>query len=369
MSNQPFRRQALAGQRQVKTFLVILSLFAGPLSGQESKTAKYGPKVVAKAEKILTDLELRRSGKSIQSTATVEISRTITKLTRKKRELKLVQQEWKRVAEKIAAIGQEQRRLNAQYGELNLRLARVAGVNTSANNQVVGLINATSARIKAIRNQRDQLKEELNEKRAVLNQAEADYAETILTIRSDFDSLREKVEASLKDEQAQIAFRVMHANFQTPETPAVGIVLRSLDKRIERMEQEVFSESIKLDVQRGSLYVNVVIGKKTTRMVVDSGASLISLPRRTALELGITVPDDAPKMRLVLADGRSIPARGVTIAKVRVGEFEAENIAAAVLDSSATEAEALLGMSFLGNFKFEVNSAERTLKLLRVKSE
>jgi aspartyl protease family protein len=347
----------------------ILVLTAVPLKAQESKTNKYSPSVVAKAEKILADLGLRRSGKSIQSTATVEISRTITAQTRKKRELRIVHNAWKGVADQITALRQEQNRLNAQYGELNLQLAKVAGVDAAANNRIVGLINATVARKNALTTERDRLKAELNTKRATLNQAEADYAETILSIRSDFDTVRQRIEESLKDDKAQIAFRVLQANYGTPEKPTPGMILRALEKRIEKLEQEVFSESIKLNVDRGSLYVNVVIGRKTTPMVVDSGATLISLPNSIATDLGITVPEDARRLRLVLADGRSIPARAVTIAKVRVGEFEAENVQAAVLDGSAVEAEPLLGMSFLGNFKFEINSADKTLKLLRVDSE
>ncbi len=248
---------------------IIIPLLVIPLTAEDAKPPKYGPKVVEKAEKILADLQLRRNGKSIQSTATNEISRTITGLTRKKRELRLVQQQWQGVADKIAAIGQELKRLNVQYGALNLQLAQVAGVDTAANNKIVGLINATNANRKELIDQRDHLKEELTTHRATLNQAEAEYAETILTIRRDFDSVREKIEASIGDDQAQIALRVMHANFETPERPTAGMILQAVDKRIGRIEQEVFTESVKLDVERGSLYVTVVVGKKTARMVVQ----------------------------------------------------------------------------------------------------
>lgn len=312
---------------------------------------------------------LRRTGKSIQASNTANISRAISGLAREKRALRLVYQDWKKVGDRIAAIGRELQRLNLQYGEYNLQLARVAGVDVAANNRIVGLLNATNAKMKALRSQRDELKEELALKRETLNQAETAYAETVLAIRRDFTDAREKLATALEDEKVQIALRVMNANFETPDTLTADKILLSLDKRIERIEQEIFSESIRLEVDRGSLYVDVVVGKKTTRMVVDSGATLISLPIKTAAELGITVPVDAKEMKLILADGRTIPARGVTLPKVRVGEFEAENVEAAVLDAVATDAEPLLGMSFLGNFKFEINTAERTLKMLRVAAD
>jgi aspartyl protease family protein len=260
-------------------------------------------------------------------------------------------------------------RLNAQYGELNLQLARVAGVDVSANNRIVGLLNATNAQMKALAVEREKLKDELAKRRSVLNEAESEYAETVLAIRQDYTKTRDTLAKSLTDENVQIALRVMNANFGTREGMTADKILAALDKRIQRIEQEIFSESIKLQVERRSYYVDVVVGKKTTRMVVDSGASMVCLPMKTASQLGVTVPVDAREMQLVLADGRSIPARGVVLPRVRVGEFEVQNVEAAVLDATASDAEPLLGMSFLGNFKFEIDPAEQTLKMLRVDAE
>lgn len=71
----------------------------------------------------------------------------------------------------------------------------------------------------------------------------------------------------------------------------------------------------------------------------------------------------------LFADGREIPGRAVTLAQVSVGQFEAEKVEPAVLDAVAINAEPLLGISFLGNFKFEIDTADKSLKLLRVSSE
>jgi aspartyl protease family protein len=346
-----------------------LTLFASPLRAQESESGKYSPEVVAKADKILEGVGLRRTGKSIQSKGMPAVSRAITSLTREKRELRLVYQDWKRVDDRLATIRRELQLSNVRYGELNLQLARVAAGDVTTNNRIVGLINATNAQMKVLATERERLKAERDAKRAVLNKVESVYAETVLAIRGDFSDAHKKLAASLKDENVKIALRVLAANFETPEAPTADKILASLDKRIQRIEQEVFSETIPLEVKRGSLYVDVVVGKQTRQMVVDSGATMISLPLKTATELGITVPVDAREMKLVLADGRSIPARGVTLAKVRVGEFEVENVDAAVLDAVANDAEPLLGLSFLGNFKFEINKGEKTLKLLRVDAD
>ena len=353
----------------VSLLIFSLAMFESPLTAEDPESPKYSPVVVAKAERILDGVGLRRAGKSIQSSGIPEVSRALSGLSREKRALRLVHQDWKGVLQRLSAVRIELQRLNAQYGELNLQLARVAEVDVAANNRVVGLLNATNAQIKSMATEREQLKEQLKSKRKVLDDAESEYAETVLAIRRDFTNSRDQLAKYLNDDNVMIALRVMHANFQTPQAPTADKVLAALDKRIQRLEQEIFSESLDLDVERGALYVNVVVGKKTIRMAVDSGATLVTLPIKTATELGVTVPLDAREMKLILADGRSIPARAVTLPRVRVGEFEAENVEAAVLDAVASDAQPLLGMSFLGNFKFEIDSTAKTLTLLRVDAE
>ncbi len=336
---------------------------------QDTPARKYSPDVVAKAEQILQTSGLRRSGKMIQASETSDISRAIANLTREKRELRLIDQEWQKVADQIAANRQELQRLNAQDGELNLQLARVAKTDVKSSNQLIALLNASRARAQALIDQRERWAQELAAKRSEANQAETNYADTVIAIRKEYASVRTEIAKSLQDDQVQIALRVMQANFQTPPSLTADDILSALDKRIAKIEQEIFREAIELQVKGGALYVDVVVGKKTIPMVIDSGASLVCLPTQTAVELGIEIPLDAREIKLLLADGRSIPARGVTLERVRIGQFEAEDVEAAVMDAVAVQAEPLLGMSFLKNFKFEIDTNEKRLKMLRVATE
>ena len=356
---------------RVCIFVLAGSLFGisplATLSAQDSQTKKFSPQVVAKAEKILEDIGLKRSGKTITSKNTVDVSRALTSLTRERRKLKLVYQEWKKASDVAAKIRNTIKQLTVQDAELNVQLARVSPGDVTSNNRIVALINAARAQSKLLGEQEGKAKEAVAQRRQELSEAESKYAETIIAIRKDFNAARDAITESLTGKDAKIALKVMHANFETPADVTAAVILKSLEVRLERVEQEVFSEAIKLDVQpNGSMYVDVVVGTSTTRMVVDSGASLISIPMKTAVALGIKVPLDARELRLVMADGRSIGAKAITLPRVRVGEFEAENVAAAVLDETAIGAEPLLGMSYLGNFKFEIDSNEKTLKMLRV---
>ncbi len=349
--------------------IVLTLLMLIPVFGQESKpAAKFGDDVVAKADKIFADAGLRRSGKTIATNLTADVSRGMTTLARSRRSLKMVNDTWKQTAAQISLLSHQAELLTRQNIDLNTRLARPL-LDASTNNQLVGMINANVSKLKLYQGEHERLQAKLALDRKAVNDAEAEYAETVLGLRRNFNVVKEQLEQKLQDDPVKVALRVYHANFETPDIASADAILFSVERRLQQIEQEIFSESIALDVSSGSLYVNVVVGEKSTRMIVDSGATIVSLPASTAAELGVTIPADAPVLRLVLADGREIPGRAVTLAKVRIGQFEAENVQAAVLDAVATNAEPLLGMSFLGNFKFEIDVADKSLKLLRVGAE
>jgi len=333
-------------------------------------TATYSPDVVAKAKTILDEVGLRRSGVTLQSTKTADISRAMTELGRERRELRLIQRDWKQAADREMALRRELRQRKQQDAALNLQLARLNPSDVRVHNKIVAQINANRAATELRRDEREKFRQVLDQKRARLNDAESEYAETVLAIRQDLTALRDELSDALTDRRVRIALHVMATNHGTPTEATADSILAPVERRLKRIEQEVFRDSIPLTAEpNGSLTVPVAVAGKTVEMVVDSGSTLVSLPAETARNLGVTVPPDAPPVTLVLADGRTIPARGVTLDRVRVGQFEAEDVAAAVLDKTAIRAEPLLGMSFLRHFKFEIDAAEKSLKMLRVAAD
>ena len=361
----------ISDRKQFLGHLIAISiLLAGFAAAQDTPPAvKYNDEIVAKADKIFVDAGLRRSGKTVSTTSTTDIAREISGLSRTRRSLKLIHDTWKQTSNLLAQMKQQSELLNDQNIQLNTQLAQTV-LDVATNNRLVGLINANLGKIRQIDKEEGRVKEKLSADRKAVNDAEAKYAESVLALRRDLNAVKLKLDETLKSDEIKIAVRVSNANFGTPAALTTDALLMSIDKRLKQIEQEIFSESVPLDVtENGSLYVNVSVGDKTVRMVLDSGATLICLPASTASELGVKIPNDAPALRLVLADGREIPGRAVTIAKVRIGQFEAENVEAAVLDAVATNAEPLLGMSFLGNFKFEIDTADKSLKLLRVSDD
>jgi len=95
----------------------------------------------------------------------------------------------------------------------------------------------------------------------------------------------------------------------------------------------------------------------------DTGASLNTLPRWAADELGIEIDPDAPMISVVGVSGQAMRVPVVTIASLRVGTLFVENIEMAVLD---TMSAGLLGMPFFNRFRVVIDPAEGELRLTEI---
>lgn len=99
----------------------------------------------------------------------------------------------------------------------------------------------------------------------------------------------------------------------------------------------------------------------TVTMTVDTGASFIVLPQSMAAELGFDV-EELGKRQVSTANGLAEAAVG-TLAAVAVGEAKVDGAEVAFIDDEKLGDHALLGMSVLGRFQFELDSEQSRLIL------
>jgi clan AA aspartic protease (TIGR02281 family) len=104
-------------------------------------------------------------------------------------------------------------------------------------------------------------------------------------------------------------------------------------------------------------------------MILDTGASALSLPHLFAKDLGITVTDADPIVQLQMADGKLVDARRVSLQSVQVGEFICNDVEAFVLPEDLSAASPLLGNSFLSNFTYEIDPVRGKLILSRLTND
>ena len=95
----------------------------------------------------------------------------------------------------------------------------------------------------------------------------------------------------------------------------------------------------------GQFSTDVLIGGERVHMLVDTGATMVSISADVAARLGVRPDPAKPKWRIHTANGESI-ASPATLRSVSFGGLYMNDVEALVLDPSAGEVN-LLGASFL----------------------
>ncbi len=108
-------------------------------------------------------------------------------------------------------------------------------------------------------------------------------------------------------------------------------------------------------------------GKLTERMLVDTGATWVTLPWAVAQQVGATPGPKGPvATTTTIADGSVVDARRVTLKSMRVGAFVAQDLECVVMPKGMKNAPMLLGGRFLRNFVVRVDLAKSQIHLTRV---
>ncbi|MCX5687857.1 MAG: retropepsin-like aspartic protease [Candidatus Omnitrophica bacterium] len=124
--------------------------------------------------------------------------------------------------------------------------------------------------------------------------------------------------------------------------------------------------NVKLTRCGNGFATNVLLNRKVkVDLIVDTGATDTVISSDLAKKIGIS----AAKGKNVLcqvADGRTVNGKQINIREVRVGGAKVYNVQAIVLDSGEIgNSPGLLGMSFLNNFVFKVDTEKELLVLQR----
>ncbi len=96
--------------------------------------------------------------------------------------------------------------------------------------------------------------------------------------------------------------------------------------------------------ERGQFFAQGQVNGSATQFIIDTGATLVALPRSVAEKAGVRLNDATP-MAVSTANGHTV-AYKVTLTSVRVGDVRANMVEAWVMEDRQLRMP-LLGMSFL----------------------
>ncbi|MDP2911057.1 MAG: retropepsin-like aspartic protease [Candidatus Omnitrophota bacterium] len=122
--------------------------------------------------------------------------------------------------------------------------------------------------------------------------------------------------------------------------------------------------AVKLTRRGNSFTTNVLLNRKVkTELIVDTGATDTVISASLAKKLGIHL-NKSQNVLCQVANGSTVSGKQINIKEVRVGGAKVYNVQAVVLDSGETgNSPGLLGMSFLNNFVFKVDTEKELLVL------
>jgi len=106
---------------------------------------------------------------------------------------------------------------------------------------------------------------------------------------------------------------------------------------------------------------SVLNGSVRQKFIVDTGATLVSIPSETAKALRI-VPASTRERAISTASGIFM-AKEIIIESITINNQSVYNIPAVIIDLPDDRGLGLLGMSFLNRFKVELNSNSGELLL------
>ena len=313
------------------------------------------------------ELELRVTGSNVVFTGERDLSRGISESATLKRKVKQATIPLRQIQLEINRLEIGMVQAEQQLVTLNAQLANVQDVAT--NNRLVGALNTVEGQMSLARKSLEGLKEKENRARTQLNEAREAYVQNIIDLRKLADQLSAGYETAKDSPEIQERLKTLTAESGKELKFELSSLTGNLKKLVE-LEKSVHEEKISLRRDGNTFYASVVInGKHTTEMVVDSGASLISLPYELAISMGLKPEPSDKRILIEIADGSTIAGVLKKIASVRVGTFEVKDVECAVLGPEAVSATPLLGMTFLGEFQFQLDSADATLGMTQIEGD
>ncbi len=316
------------------------------------------------AQKVLADKGLVLRGNVYVLPAELDLSKSTAALNRAKAAFRKAQNDHRAMERKIAQA-------KAYIADRQFRLEQLMGETRKAQNardynKLVEEINALEAELKNITAQREQAEKE---NQTNYDKAQAEFVNVVLEISEKLDETAKQYDALNNDEAVKAALATLsqdNRRFIIGPTNAFENARRMIGRETEHIQSGV----IKLHREANTFLVDVRLNEKPTRqMVLDTGASSISLPFDMANELGLTVTDEDQKVQVQLADGRIVLAAAKILDSVQVGQFIVKNVECLVLPEELVAAPALLGNSFLKHFQFRLDPEAGELSMVRIESD
>jgi len=139
--------------------------------------------------------------------------------------------------------------------------------------------------------------------------------------------------------------------------------VRTLENQIADLKFQEDKIVIRFTPGSGRIPVTGMLNNRIQQdFIVDTGASMVTIPMAAARQLGIEINENTPVRDLVTAGG-VVSAPRITVDALSVGGWTEYNVTAYVVDMPNRAGFGLLGLNYLNRFRMDVNNRAGVLTL------
>ncbi len=250
-----------------------------------------------------------------------------------------------------------------EHEQLKDRLSVVT--NAASHNKIVVRMNALLIKIKESMATRKEAEESLAKMGSELP---TKYVDDVIALDDKAQAVTKHYAELAADPAVKAA--INKANHAASTTLKLGpsAEFATAAAELAKYRSEIEAEAIPLQEVGGVHTVDVLIGGETVKMILDVGASMVTLTGEDAEKLKVSPGPNDPVVEMKLADGHVIHAQVITLKSVRLGRFTVENVTCAVMAKGLNGAAALLGNTFLSHFVVKLDQQAGQLHLIEVDS-
>lgn len=320
---------------------------------------------LADPAKSLEDAGLSRVGMEYVLEDEAEIIRARTDIKKAQRTLKDAENDFRDAEKKIAKAQAYIAHLQREITEMKDKVRKSDTQNEYARN-----MKAYDELVATIEKTQEDRKKFEKDQQIKIDDAKAAYIATMVTWVEKAATVQGKYDELAKNEDITGAVKTISEQDKRKYVLGPSRRFQSINRELTKAAGEYQRGAVDLRKEHNTLHIDVRInGKPIRSMILDTGASSVSLPFLFAKDLGISPGTSDPVVQVQMADGKIVDAWKMNLESVQVGEFIVNDVEALVLPESLHAAPALLGNTFLGKFTFEVDPDRGKLILSRLTKE
>lgn len=309
----------------------------------------------------LAEKGLVKSGPGYVLAGETELLAGIKELRLTKRDADIESRQRQAAERKLAENRKIKKDSIKEYEELERRLPNVK--NPTAHNRLVARLNLMVRNVKDAEASEKDLLEQANQ---IGSEAKTKFVDDLAVLGPKFDAATLKYNELGRDGGVKLALDKLSAGGGAKVTMGPSAEFAAAVADLDRWRSEITSEAIPMRDENGIHTVEVIINGERVRMVVDTGASHITLPWETAEKLKVTPGEKDPDVQMKLASGAIISGKQITLKSVRLGRFKVDEVTCIVMEQGLPDPATMLGSSFLSHFVVKMNQQRGELHLTEV---